>query len=81
MTSLNLVPIQFVVKPKTTCPEDFSLVKTRIIVVQAALLQSSGKVTHRKPWPALVVLVHKQASWQSVHQRVNATIMLAQPRR
>jgi hypothetical protein len=58
-TSLHLVPITFVLKPNTKCPDDVSLVKTRINVVWAALLQSSGIVTQRMPGLALV---HKQKS-------------------
>jgi hypothetical protein len=51
----------FVVKPNPTFPDDASLVKTRINVVWAALLQFSGIVTQRRPRPALVVLVYKQS--------------------
>jgi hypothetical protein len=46
-------------------PYNVSLVTTSIYIVWAALLQSSGIVTKRKP--AIIVLAHKQSSVLEEH--------------
>jgi hypothetical protein len=59
---LCMTCIPFVVNPNTTCPCNISLVRTRINVVWAALLQSRGLVTQWNPALVTVVFVHKQLS-------------------